>query len=63
MNSVCIVDSNRFINSFYCKKCKRGTKEIYKVDGKSYCDNCIDDSIKIKCKRISQNRENFKNNI
>lgn len=56
MNKVCIIDSNNFINSFYCKRCKRGTKEIYKVDGESYYDNCIDDIIKNKCKKLDQNR-------
>lgn len=56
MNKVCIIDSNKFINSFYCKSCKRGTKEIYKVEGKTFCDNCVSDDVKNKCKKLDQNR-------
>lgn len=56
MNNVCIVDSNNFINTFYCKRCKRGSKEVYKVNGNSYCNNCVSESIKNKCKKLDQNR-------
>lgn len=57
MKNIKIVSENKYINTFYCKKCKVAGKVVYKDDEESYCELCVPEELKSKCKIINQNRE------
>ena len=49
------------INSYYCRRCKRGHNSLYKdkLNPKiSYCDNCVTDEIKEQTIRIIDQNQN-----
>ena len=57
-----IIDNSKSINQFYCKKCKKATKSIFKLkDAKgnksTYCGSCVPDDIKSKAIKINQKQE------
>lgn len=45
-------------NNWYCKNCKREHDVLYLVKkDEGYCSLCVPKSIKDKCKKVNQNRE------
>lgn len=57
MKNIKIISENKYINSFYCKNCKVAHNVLYKNNEESYCELCVPEKVKNKCKSINQSKE------